>query len=448
MTEIKKKDKNVVYFDLKIAADNIKKAENEVYKKNKAYFQIPGFRKGKAPKAMIENIYGKGVFFEDALNELLPDLYEEAVKELDLDVIDQPHVDIEDYELGEDVLVNIHVEVMPEVELLKYKGLEIEEVSEEVSEELIDAEIENQRQMNARQVNIDNRPVEEGDLVNIDYEGKLDGVAFEGGTAQDQDLEIGSGTFIPGFEEKVIGHEIGETFDIDVTFPEEYHAEDLKGQDVVFTVTINEISVKELPEVDDEFIKDISEFDTVEEYKADLREKKEEEARENAKTTRQARVLDALADQVQAEIPEIMIQRSIDQQEQNYEMTFQGQGFSLDAYLQMLGIDKAKFREDLREGAENQVKQELGLEAIMKAENFQVTDEDIEADAREMAKKYFPNDDEEKNEELVKQILAGDMERLRKDLERRKAIDLILEEALEVPAKKEAEGQEEEEDQE
>ncbi|MCD1146519.1 trigger factor [Peptoniphilus sp. KCTC 25270] len=437
MTEIKKQEKNKVYFDLTISAEEIKKAEMDVYKKNKSYFNVPGFRKGKAPKKIIENVYGDGIFFEDAINEVLPKMYEEAIKELDLDVIDQPNVDIEEFNRGEDVVVNIDVEVKPEVKLGNYKGVEIEEVPTEVSDELIDNELEKERHLNARKINVDDRAAKEGDKVNIDFAGKVDGEAFEGGTAEDQELELGAGNFIPGFEDGIVGKNVGETFDIDVKFPEDYFSEELQGKDAVFTITLNSISVEELPEVDDEFIKDISEFDTVDEYKEDVRKKKTEEVENSAKNIRVSRVLDKVVEGLEVELPPVMVENAMDEQIRNMDYNMRSQGIALEQYLQMLGQSLDEFKETMRDDVEQEVLRSLAVEAVIKEEGFEVSDEEMEKEAKDAAAKYFA-DDEEKQEEMVKTMLEGNTEMLRDDLIRRKAIDFLVDNAKEVEAKEES----------
>lgn len=443
MTEIKKQEDNKVFFDLTVPAQDINKAEQEVFNKNRQYFNIPGFRKGKAPRKIVENIYGKDMFFEDAINELLPERYNDAIKELDLKVIDQPEVDIEDYTRGEDVVVSFSVLVAPEAKLGKYKGVEIEAVSEEVPEEAIDAELENQRKLNARQINVDDRPAEDGDRVNIDFEGKVDGEVFEGGTGENQDLELGSNTFIPGFEEQIVGHEVGDTFDVKVTFPEDYFADELKGKEAVFEVKLNSISFEELPELNDEFIKDISEFDTIEEYKDDFRKKKEEQYKETAKQTRQMRALAKVAEDIEVEVPEVMVDNAIDEQIRNLDFNLQSQGMGLEMYLQMMGTNIEDFKDTMREDAEREVRQGLALTAVKEAENIEVTDEEVEEEVQSMVEKYFA-DDKEKQEEMKQNVLATDRDAIANDLENRKALDFLVAEAVEVEAPEEEETEEKE----
>lgn len=433
MTEIKKQEKNKVYFDLTVPHEEIKEAESKVYKRNKNYFNVPGFRKGHAPKKIIEQFYGSGIFFEDALNEVLPKIYQDALEELELEVIDQPEIDIdeENFDRSKDLIVEVSVEIKPEVVLGDYKGLEIEAVPDEVSDEMIENEIDKQRHLNARHINIDDRAAEDGDKVNIDFEGKVDGVAFEGGSAEDQELELGSGSFIPGFEEGIVGHEIGETFDIDVSFPEDYFNEELKGKDAVFTITLNSIAVEELPEVDDEFIKDISEFDTVDEYKADLKKQKTEEVEANAKNIRMDRALEAAAANAKVDVPEVMVNNAIDEQIRNMDNNMRSQGLQLEQYLQMLGQSLDDFKDSMRPDAEKEVLKSLVLEAIVEAEKFEITDDEVEAYAREMSERYFKGD-EDKQEEMIKTMMESNKDLMKSDLERKKAVELLVDNAKEV----------------
>ncbi len=433
MTEIKKQEKNKVFFDLTVPHEEIKEAESKVYKRNKNYFNVPGFRKGHVPKKIVEQFYGEGIFFEDALNEVLPKIYQDALKELELDVIDQPEIDIdeENFDRSKDLVVAVSVEVKPEVVLGEYKGLEIEAVPTEVSDEMIDNEIDKQRHLNARRINIDDRAAEEGDKVNIDFVGKVDGVAFDGGTAEDQELELGSGSFIPGFEEGIVGHEVGEAFDIEVSFPEDYHSEELKGKDAVFSITLNSIAVEELPEVDDEFIKDISEFDTVDEYKEDLKKQKAEEVEANAKNIRMDRVLEAAAANAKVDVPDVMVKNAIDEQIRNMDNNMRSQGIQLEQYLQMLGQSLDDFKDSMRPDAEREVLKSLVLEAIVAAEKFEVTDDELEAYAREMSERYFKGD-EDKLEEMVKTMMESNKEVMTSDLERKKAVELLVDSAKEV----------------
>ena len=427
--EINKKENNTVFFDIVLKREDIKKAENEVYKKNKKYFQIPGFRKGHVPKNMIENMYGKDVFFEDAINELLPQEYEDAIKELDLKVVDQPNIDIDEESLDkDDLIVKVSVDVKPEVEIKDYEGIEIEDPTLEVTDELIDSEVENQRAMNARIINVDDRAVEDGDTVNIDFKGSVDGKYFEGGEAESQDLKIGSNTFIPGFEEQLIGHEIGEEFDITVKFPEDYHQKDLAGKDAKFEIKLNGISYEELPELDDEFVKDISEFDTLDEFKADLRKKKEEEFKTTSEMEKQRRAIDKIGEMIEADIPEGMINAQIDDMIRNYDQSLRAQGISFEDYIKMIGQSLDDFKNTMRPEAEKTVKNDLALEALVKDMKIEITDEEIEEEVNKVVEEYF-KDDKDHMEKMREYMLNENKDVVRDDLQKRKAIETLVEKA-------------------
>lgn len=425
--EIKKKENNTVFFDIVLKREDINKAETEVYKKNKKHFQLSGFRKGHVPRQMIENMYGKDVFFEDAINELLPAEYEKAISELDLKVVDQPNIDIDEESIDkDDLIVNVSVDVKPEVEIKDYEGIEIEDPTMEVTDELIDSEVENERAMNARIINVDDRAVEEGDTVNIDFKGSLDGEYFDGGTAESQDLKVGSNTFIPGFEEQLIGHEIGEEFDINVKFPEDYHQKDLAEKDAKFEIKINSISYEELPELDDEFVKDISEFDTLDEFKEDLRKKKEEEFKVNSKMEKERRAIDKIGEMVDTDIPEGMINAQIDDMIRNYDQTLRAQGISFEDYIKMVGQSLDEFKETMKPEAEKTVKNDLALEALVKSENVEVSDEEVEEEVNKVVEEYF-KDDKDHMEKMREYMLNQNKEVVREDLKKRKAIDKLVE---------------------
>lgn len=425
--EIKKKENNTVFFDIVLKREDINKAETEVYKKNKKHFQLPGFRKGHVPRQMIENMYGKDVFFEDAINELLPAEYEKAISELDLKVVDQPNIDIDEESIDkDDLIVNVSVDVKPEVEIKDYEGIEIEDPTMEVTDELIDSEVENERAMNARIINVDDRAVEEGDTVNIDFKGSLDGEYFDGGTAESQDLKVGSNTFIPGFEEQLIGHEIGEEFDINVKFPEDYHQKDLAEKDAKFEIKINSISYEELPELDDEFVKDISEFDTLDEFKEDLRKKKEEEFKVNSKMEKERRAIDKIGEMVDTDIPEGMINAQIDDMIRNYDQTLRAQGISFEDYIKMVGQSLDEFKETMKPEAEKTVKNDLALEALVKSENVEVSDEEVEEEVNKVVEEYF-KDDKDHMEKMREYMLNQNKEVVREDIKKRKAIDKLVE---------------------
>ncbi|CDZ75511.1 trigger factor [Peptoniphilus sp. ING2-D1G] len=448
MTEIKKKEKNTVFFDIVLKADELMAAEEEVFKKNRKYFQIPGFRKGKAPKKIIENVYGKDVFLEDAINDKLPEKYEKAVEEMGLEVVDQPKVDIKEAIHGQDVNVEISVDVKPEVKLGDYENLEIEDVKYEVTDELINSDLESQRKMNARIVNVDDRPAKEQDKVNIDYKGSINGEVFEGGTAQKQDLQLGSNTFIPGFEEQIIGHNTGEEFTIDVKFPEDYSSEELKGKEAQFEIKLNSISYEELPELDDEFIKDISDFNTVEEYKKDAREKREKELQERAESEKESRVLAKIVEDMEVDVPEGMVNSQIDMQMDNFDRSLKMQGMSIEQYINMIGSNVEAFRDNLRADALQQVKTSLAIEQIAREQAIEITDEEIEKEADRVVEQYFGKE-EDKKAEMKESMLKANKEGLKENLANRKAIDYVMgkttfvEPKEETDEKKETEASEE-----
>lgn len=427
MTEIKREN-NTVKFEMVLKAEEVKVAEDTVFKKNRKYFQVPGFRKGKVPRKIIENVYGKEVFLEDAINEILPKKYEETIEELKLEVVDQPHVNIEEAHSGEDIKVEISVDVKPEVKIEGYKGIEVEDVKYEVTEELLDAELDQQRSLNARVLNIDDRAAEEGDKVNIDFVGRVDGEEFEGGAGENQDLVLGSNTFIPGFEKQIEGHNIDDEFDVNVTFPEDYFSDDLKGKDAVFAVRLNSISKEELPELDDEFIKDISEFDTVEEYKNDLREKKNAQFAEREVAEKKEAISKKLVELVEVDVPKGMVDAQINSQMQNFDQNLRNQGMNLEDYLGMIGVEVKDFAENLREDALKQVKTALALEKVAELEGIAPTDEDVDAEIDNIVNLYF-KDDEEQKAKMKEYMNGSNRESIKEDLMNKKTLDYLYENA-------------------
>lgn len=429
MAKIDKKENNTVHFSLEISGEDFENALQKAYLTNRGKIMMPGFRKGKVPRKIIEMHYGEDVFYDDAINDILPEIYEKAIDELELDVVDQPHVDLpEEIVKGNPILVNIQVDVKPEVELASYDDLEVEEVVYEFDESMIDSELESAREKNARLINVEDRPIEDGDLVNIDYEGTIEGEAFDGGADQGIDLHIGSNTFIPGFETGLIGKAKGDELDLNLTFPEDYHATDLAGKDVVFNVVINEIQIRELPEMDDEFIKDISEFDTVEEYKADVRETMIKDLKEKEEQEKEARAIQAFSEMIEVDIPNGMIESGVNDELQNLAMQLSGFGMTLEQYLSMVGqtIDDVKAK--LRDGALNTVKSRLVLEAIAAKEKFEVTDEEIREEVTRIADMYA-NYDEEAKANYVEEMMAGEAVMLKKGIEQKKAIKFLVEKA-------------------
>lgn len=362
---------------------------NKAYSKDKNKYTVQGFRKGKAPQYLIERIYGKGIFYDTAMDLALNAEYPKAVEELELDVVDYPRVDLKDMDDDNGLVFTIEVDVKPEVELGKYKGVEIEKIEVSVTDEEVEDKLKNEAEKNSRMVSIDNRPVEKDDTVLIDYEGFVDDVAFEGGKGEQHDLVIGSNSFIPGFEDQLIGHKTGETFDINVKFPDEYHSEDLKGKDAVFKVTIHDIKVKELPVVDDEFIKDISEYDTVAQYKEETKKQLQERKEKDAQSNMKEDALMAACDNAKVDIPNAMVEQAIDRIIDNMRMEMQySGGYTLEQYFAYTGMKMEDLREHNKVGAKRMVVRDLVLEAIKKAEDIQVTDQEIDEELEKEAKLY------------------------------------------------------------
>ncbi|MEG0979248.1 MAG: trigger factor [Oscillospiraceae bacterium] len=402
----KKIDTNVYELEITIDAGAFEQAVQKAYHKLKNKIAVPGFRKGKAPRPMVEKMYGAEVFYEDAIDILYPEAVEGAVKEGDLKIVDMPY-DVEVPEIGKDgALIKLKVTVSPEVELGDYKSLSATKAPVKVEDSEIDEQINQILERSARYISVDDRAVEDGDMVAIDFDGYVDGKAFEGGKAENYDLTIGSGAFIPGFEEQVIGHKIGENFDINITFPNEY-AEALANKDAVFKIKINDIKQKELPEINDEFAKDVSEFDTMEEFKADLHKQLEIRKQDESEAGVDDQILEQLAGLVKAEIPQAMIERRMDESVNEFAYRMQSQGMELDTYLQFTGMTRDSFRESLREKSETQVKINLGLDKVVELENIVVTDEAIENEYNRLAEMYGVEADVVKKAIPVSEATSG-----------------------------------------
>ncbi len=434
---VEKLENNKVKLEIEVDAEQFDQAMQKAYLKNRGHITIPGFRKGKAPRKVIERYYGEGVFYEDAINEACPTAYDEAVRESGIEPVDQPDIDIVQIGGGQSLIFTAEVTVKPEVELGQYKGIEINKVEYNVTDQDVDQQVERVREQNARWVSVEDRPVKEGDLLTIDYKGFVDGEAFEGGTAENQTLEIGSGHFIPGFEEQLVGMNAGEEKDINVTFPEEYHAEDLKGKEATFTVKVHEIKEKELPELDDEFIKDISEFDTLDEYKADLRKNMEESSKQREKVEMENQLLEKVAENAKIDIPEVMVESEIDAMVRDMDFRLRYQGMNLETYLSMINSSMEDFRAQFKDEAYNRVKLQLTLEQITKDESIEVTDEDLEAEYSRIAQQYNLDVDRVKNDYESQE--AG----LRNSLAIQKTIDFLMENAVIVEAEQETQVPEE-----
>ncbi|MBP8855913.1 MAG: trigger factor [Oscillospiraceae bacterium] len=415
-----KLDNNQHELHIAVDAEAFNAAIAKAFKKESVKYNIPGFRKGKAPRHMIEKMYGADVFHYDAINALFPDAYEAAITESGIEPVDRPEVEIVSADTTDGVVLKTVVTVKPEVKIGAYKGLKAAKTVHTVEDEAIDAEIDRMRERNARMVTREGK-AQDGDITNIDFDGYLDGVAFDGGKSEGFNLTLGSGQFIPGFEGQIVGHEAGEEFDVNVTFPEEYQAEELAGKPAVFKVKLNEIKQKELPTVDDEFAKDVSEFDTIAELKASIRKGMEEESEKTAALELENDLVDQIVATVEGDIPAVMFETRIDEMVRDFEYRLQQQGLRLAEYVKYTGGDMAKFREGFKEQAEKQVKIRLALEAVAKAENIVATEEDLEAEIARIADAY------KMEIEKVREMIP--VEEVKKDLAVNKAIDFVKENA-------------------
>ncbi len=421
MAVLESRENNRVKFSFEISEKDLNKAVNEVYKKNRRYFIIPGFRRGKAPRQIIEMKHGKGIFLDDAINKILPDAYVEALKELEIDPVGQPDLDLSEIEDGKPVLVNVEVDVRPAVELGDYKAIEIEKASREVSETMIEAKLKSIQDMNARLVDASDRAVENGDLVTIDYSGSVDGEKFEGGTAESYELEIGSETFIPGFEEQIVGKKIDEEVEVKVTFPEDYHQEDLAAKEAIFEVKLHAIKVKELPELDDEFAKDVSEFDSLDEYKESLKEEIKKDVEASADIEEENKIVEAVVGTSKVDIPDSMIEAQLDNEVREFGQRLQMQGIPLEQYFEFTGTTEDQLRDQMREVATERVKGDLVLEAIGEAEEMEVTEEERVAELVKLAELYKQED----TDKFVEEMQKGDISFLDKALLNQKVIDFL-----------------------
>lgn len=423
-------EKNLVKLTFEVSNDEFQKAINEVYKKNVKKFNIPGFRKGHAPKAVVEKYYTEAVFYDEAINKVLPAAYEAAVKEAELDVVARPEIDVEEIKKGEPVVFTALVTTKPEVKLGEYKGIEVEKIDYTVTEEDVDNDIKATQMKNARLVTVDDRAVESGDIAVIDFEGSVDGVPFDGGKGENYELEIGSNTFIPGFEDQLIGAKTGDLVDVNVKFPEEYHAENLAGQDALFKVTVNEIKVRELPELDDDFASEVSEFETMEEFRADVKKKLEEAAANKAQTETENAVVEKAIENAEFDVPEAMVDAQVDNILRDFAQRLSYQGMDLDTYLQYTGSTLDTMKANFRPQAVKQVNGSLVLEAIQKAEGIETGEEELELHLVDMAKKY--NMELDKLKELVSD---AEIEGIKKELAIQKTITMLSNNAVVVDKK-------------
>ncbi len=417
-------EKNLVKVTFEVAADVFEKACNDAYRKNVGKFNINGYRKGKAPKAIIEKLY-PGVFYDEAINAVLPAAYEAAVKETDLDIVARPEIDVEDIKKGEPIVFTALVTTKPEVKLGDYKGVEVDKIDATVTDEDVDKDIEAEQQKNARMIDVDDRPVQAGDIIKLDFKGSVDGVPFEGGEGTDYTLEIGSNTFIPGFEDQLIGAEIDKDIDVNVTFPEEYHAENLAGKPAVFACKVKEIQVKELPELDDDFASEVSEFDTLDEYKADVRKKLEKAAADKAQVETENAVIDKVVENAEVDVPAAMIEEQVNNQINEFAQRLQYQGMNLDTYLKYTGSTREIMAEQFRPQAAKTVKNSLVIEAVMKAEGIEATDEDVEFELVDMAKRYGMELDK------LKELLGdAEKENIKSNLAMQKTVTMLANNAV------------------
>lgn len=424
--QVEKLEKNMAKLTIEVDAAEFDAAVQKAYLKNRSRMSIPGFRKGKAPRQIIEKMYGEGVFFEDAANAIIPEAYEREVKDCDLEIVSQPDIDVTQIGKGQNFIFTAEVALKPEVTLGDYKGIKVEKTEITVTDDEVNEEIEKTRKQNAREINVEDRAAQIGDSVNIDFDGYMDGEQFEGGKATGFDLVLGSHSFIDTFEDQIAGKNIGEEFDVNVTFPEDYQAAELAGKPAVFKCKLNKITANELPELNDEFVQDVSEFDTVDEYKADVKKTLTENKEKKAKADKEEKVVEAAIENATMDIPQPMIDTQVRQMANEFAQRLQAQGLSIDQYMQFTGMDNTRFIEQLKPQALKRIQSRLVLEAIVKAENIETTDADLEEELTNIATSY--NMELDKVKELI-----GDEEKkqIAEDIKVRKAAELIAQAAIE-----------------
>jgi trigger factor len=417
-------EKNVVQLEIEVDAAKFEEGMQKSYFKNVKKFNVPGFRKGKAPRNIIERYYGEQALYEDAINFVCPDEFDRAVEENDIHPVEKPEIDIKDIGKGKNLVFTAKVTVKPEVELGEYKGIEVGKIEVSVSDEDIEKELKKIAEENARMLTIDDRAVQMGDTVVIDFEGFVDNVAFEGGKGKDYNLVIGSGEFIPGFEDKLVGVGKGDEVDVNVTFPEDYGKAELAGKPAVFKVKVNEIKLKELPVIDDEFAKDVSEFDTLDAYKEDIKKKLFENAEHKAKHETEDNVVDKAVENATVDIPHVMIERQIDNMVYDFDMRLRYQGMDLQKYMDIMGMDPQAFRGQFESRAEKEVKTQLVLEKISKDEGYDATEEEINGEIKKLAENYKQDE-----EEFKKHLHEDDIEYIKRNLVMKKTVDFIVQNA-------------------
>lgn len=430
--QVEKLENNMAKLTIEVPAEELEKAIESAFRKNKNRISIPGFRKGKAPRKMIEQMYGKEIFYEDAANELIPDAYDKAVEECEEEIVSNPRINVTQLEAGKPFIFTAEVALKPEVTLGKYKGVKVDKIDVSVSDEEVNAEIDREREKNARTVDITDRAVKDGDVTVLDFEGFVDGEAFEGGKGEDYPLTIGSGAFVPGFEEALIGAEIGRETDVNVTFPEDYQAAELAGKPAVFKCTVKKIQEKQLPELDEDFVEEVSEeSDTVEEYKEEIRKKLSERKEADAKSAREDAVIDAIIADAEMDIPDAMVETQQRQMVQEFAQRMQAQGISMDQYMQFTGADTNTLLEQAKPQALKRIQSRLILEAVVAAENITASEDEFEEEVRTMGEAYQMEADK------VKELLGENgREQVMEDICIKKAVEFVVENAKEGKAAK------------
>ena len=422
--QVEKLEHNMAKLTIEVEASKFDAAMKNAYNKKKGSFNLPGFRKGKVPMYIIEKEYGAGVFYEDAANELMPEAYAEALEESGLDVVSRPEVDVTQIGKGQNFIFTAEVALKPEVKLGQYKGLDVQKDSADVTDEEVEAKLKEAQEQNAREITVEDRAVQDGDIITLNYAGTVDGVAFDGGTAENQQLVIGSHTFIDNFEEQLIGVEINGEKDVEVTFPEEYHAEDLAGKAAVFHVKVLGIKEKQLPAIDDDFAQDTTEFDTLEEYKNDIKEKLATAKEEQAKAAAQNALIDQIVESSEMDIPDAMVDFQVDQMVDEFKQRLAYQGLSLEQYVQFSGQSMDALRESMKGDALKRVQGSLLLEAIVAAENIEADEEDLKKEFEKMAQMY-----QMEASQIEGMIPEEQKENMKKDIAVQKAVEFVLDQA-------------------
>lgn len=424
--QVEKLEHNMAKLTVEVAAEDVEKALQAAYLKQRKQINIPGFRKGKVPRQMIEKMYGPEVFYDEAANNMIPDAYAKAYDESELDIVSQPKIEVVQMEKGKPFIFTAEVATKPEVTLGDYKGLKVDKVSTRVTQKEVDEEIEKERERNARTIEVTDRAVQDKDEVTLDFEGFVDGVAFEGGKGEDYPLTIGSGSFIPGFEEQLIGAEIDKEVEVNVTFPKEYHSEELAGKDATFKCTVHTIKAKELPELDDEFASEVSECETMDAYRAEVKKNIKERKERTGKEKKENQAVDQAIENAQMDIPEAMIEFQVRQMADDFARRIQQQGLTVEQYFQFTGMTAEKMMEEMRPQAEKSIKTRLVLEAIVKAENIKVSDERVEEELTKMAEAY------QMEVEKLKEFMGeNEKKQIKEDLAVQEAITLLVNESVE-----------------